>query len=327
MKRRSVLLASSALLAAPLAFAQSPSRPRRVGILGVGVSTAEQQAWAKLRFVAELDRAGLREGRDIELEWRFAEGDAARLPALAQELARLEPELIVASFNPSIAAAQRATRAIPIVMVNAVSPVEQGYVASLGRPGGNVTGTAWSSPETMGKILSMLKEAAPRAVRVALLGNPGFPGVGEYLAAMRQAGNTLGMKLEYFEAVRPDDIRTALQRIAAAKPDALYVSFDTVLLAGLREIAEFCRARKLASMSNASTFVDAGGLMYYGPDLDELVERTVSFVVRILRGVKPADLPVELPSRYRLILNRRTADAIGHRLPAQILLRADRVIE
>ncbi|MBM3368342.1 MAG: hypothetical protein FJY43_08705 [Betaproteobacteria bacterium] len=318
--RRAARRAAGVRAKFPAPSPRGPPRRRRLDLRAAGLGEA-----------AVCGRAGprrpLREGRDIELEWRYAEGDATRLPALAQELARLEPELIVASFNPSIAAAQRATRVIPIVMVNAVSPVEQGYVASLGRPGGNITGTAWSSPETMGKILSLLKEAAPRAARVALLGNPGFPGAGEYMAAMRQAGNTLGIKLEYFEAVRPEDIRPALQRIAAAKPDALYVSFDTVLLAGLREIAEFCLARKLVSMSNAQTFVDAGGLVYYGPDLDELVERTVSFISRILRGSKPADLPVELPARYRLMLNRRTAAAIGHRLPAQVLLRADQVIE
>ncbi len=327
MTTRRTAIGALAAMSLPLhVFAQQP-KPRRIGVLGVGVSNAEQVQWAQLQFVALLRRAGLEEGRDIAIEWHMAEGDAARLPTLADDLVRRKVELIVASFNQSIAAARRATRDIPIVMLNAISPVEQGFVQSLARPGGNVTGTAWSSPETMGKILGVLKEAAPRAKRVAMVGNPDFPGGKDYHAATLQAGRKLGLEVQFIAAVRPEDIAPALDQVAASKAQALFAAVDTVLLAGLRDMAQFALKRKMVSMSNAPQFVDAGGLLYYGPDFNELAERTVSYVVRILHGARPADLPVELPSNYQLVLSQRTAAAIGHRFPQALLARADRVIE
>ncbi len=328
MDRRRFIEFIGSALALPIAgYAQQAVRLRRIGFLGVGVSSAEQQQWGKLLFLKLMREAGFEEGRNLEVEWRFAEGDASRLPALADELVRLKVEVIVASFNQPIAAAQRATRMIPVVMLNAVSPVEQGFVASLARPGGNITGTAWSSPETMGKMLEVLKEAAPRASRVALLGNPAFPGEKSYAYALLQAGSKLGLKVEFFGATRPEEIAPALERIAAAKPQALFAGFDTILLAGIRDVAGFALKRKLVSMSNAPQFVDVGGLLYYGPDLEELAERSISYVARVLGGAKPADLPVELPSRYKLIISKKTASAIGHNIPPTLLARADRVIE
>ncbi len=279
-------------------------------------------------FILELlRRAGFEDGRNLSVEWRFAEGEAARLPALAEELVRLNVEVIIASFNNPIAAAKAATRSIPVVMLNALSPVEQGFVESLARPGGNVTGTAWSSPETVGKILQVLKEAAPRLTRVAILGNPEVTGGKSYSAAGERAAGTLGLSAQFFGATRPEEIAPALERIGASRAQALFAAFDTVLLAGMRDVATFALKKKLLSISTASPFVDAGGLLYYGPDFKELVERTVSYVVRILGGAKPADLPVELPSKYELIVNLKTARAIGHKIPPTLLARADRVIE
>jgi putative ABC transport system substrate-binding protein len=324
MKRRQ-FIAAAAALAAPLARAQA--KPRRIGILGVAVSSSEQVQWARLQFVALLRKFGLEEGRDIELEWRQAEGDAARLPGLAAELVGLKVELIVASFNQSIAAAKKATQTIPIVMLNAVSPVEQGFVASLARPGGNVTGTAWSSPETMGKILQVMKEAAPHVKRLAMLGNPNFPGEKDHMRSSLEAGAKLGMAVEFFEATRPEEIGAALERIGAAKVQGLYFATDTALLSGLREVADYARRKKLVSMSSAPQIVDLGGVLYYGPDINELAERTVSYIPRILAGARPADLPVELPTRYRLIVSKEGAAAIGHRIPQSLLVRADQVIE
>jgi putative tryptophan/tyrosine transport system substrate-binding protein len=317
-----VVLATHAL---PLR-AQAQKMPR-VGVLAVGVSSSEQVQLAKMQFTAMLARAGFEEGRNVEHEWRWAEGDAARLPALAEELVRLKVDVIVASFNQSIFAAQKATRSIPIVMVNAVGPVEQGFVQSLARPGGNITGTAWSSPETMGKILQVMKEAAPRAKRLALLGNSSFPGDQSYRTMAVVAAEKLGMSVEFFGATRPEEVGAALEQIAKAKSDVLFASVDTVLISTLPQIAEFTRKRKMVSMSTASPYVDVGGLLYYGPDLMELAERTVSYLARILRGAKPADLPVELPTRYRLIISKRTANAIGYKIPTSLLARADQVIE
>jgi putative ABC transport system substrate-binding protein len=300
---------------------------RRIGVLGVGVSSAEQVQWARLHFVALLRKSGLEEGRDIEIEWRQAEGDASRLPALAAELVNLKVELIVASFNQSIAAAMKATQTIPIVMLNAVSPVERGFVASLARPGANVTGTAWSSPETLGKILQVLKEAAPHVKRVAMLGNPSFPGERQLMRSLLDSASKLALTAEFFEATRPEEIGPALERIGAARVQALYFATDTVLISGLRDVAEYARRKKLVSMSSAPQIVDLGGVLYYGPDFDELAERTVSYVARILAGARPADLPVELPANYRLIVSKKGAAAIGHRIPPALLARADRVIE
>lgn len=329
MKRRELLIASAALVASRLARAQPAVKSRRIGVLAVGLSTAEQQQWAQLYFLKLLREAGYEDGRNMTVEWRFAEGDVNRLPALADELVRLNVEVMVASFNQSIEAAKRATRTVPVVMLNAVSPVEQGFIDSLARPGGNITGTAWSSPETVGKILQVLKEAAPRTVRLAILGNPDFSvGTGS-LAVGRaaQLGAKLGMSVEFFEARRPEEIAPALAKIAASKSQALFAAVDTILISGLRDIARFAQERKLPSISTAATFVDVGGLLYYGPDLNELAERTISYVVRILGGAKPAELPVELPSIYTLIINKKTAAAIGHKIPQSFLLRADRVIE
>jgi putative ABC transport system substrate-binding protein len=324
IRRRELLWLMGAMSLPLRARAQ---KKHRMGILAVGISSSEQIQMANMIFLGMLSRAGLEEGRNLEIEWRYAEGDMARLPALAEELVKLKVDLILASFNPSIAAAKGATRTIPIVMVNALAPVEQGYVASLARPGGNVTGTAWSSPETMGKIFQVIKEAAPKATRLAVLGNQAFPGDQVYRKVGLEAAAKLGMTLEYFDARRPEDVGPALERVAAFKAQALYAAVDTVLIASLREIAEFARKRKLVSMSTASTYVDVGGLLYYGPDLMQLVERTVSYIARILNGARPADLPVELPANYKLIINKRTANAIGYKIPVGMLTRADQVIE
>ena len=327
MDRRRFVAMIGGALAAPLARGQAPAKLRRIGVLAVGVSTAEQQQWAQLYFLKLLRDAGYEEGRNLSVEWRFAEGRVENLPALADEFVRLNVEVIVASFNQSIAAAKRATRTIPVVMLNGVSPVEAGFVDSLARPGGNITGTAWSSPETVGKILEVLKEAGPRAARVAILANPSVAGALVYKAAAQQAGGKLGLSIQYFDATRPEEIAPALERVAAWKAQALFAAVDTILISRLREIAEFAQKRKLLSISTAATFADVGGLLYYGPELNELAERTISFVTRILAGAKPADLPVELPSKYQLIINKKTASAIGHKIPPTLLLRADRVIE
>ena len=327
MNRRGFVALIGGALAVPLARAQQPAKLRRIGVLAVGVSSAEQQQWAQLYFLKLLREAGYEDGRNIAVEWRYAEGDVTRLPALADELVRLNVEVIVASFNQSIAVAKRATRTIPVVMLNAVSPVEQGFIDSLGRPGGNITGTAWSSLETVGKIMQVLKEAAPRTTRLAILGNPDFSGQKDNIANIVQAGVKLGMSVQFFEARRPEEIGPALEKVAASKSQALFAALDTILLAGLRDIATFAQKRKLPSISTAATFADVGGLLYYGPDLNELAERTISYVVRILGGAKPADLPAELPSKYQLIINKKTAAAIGHKIPPSLLVRADRVIE
>ena len=308
-------------------MAQAPQKLRRIGVLTLSVSTSEQSQWGKLMFTSWMRSAGYEEGKNLAIEWRYAEGDASRLPALAEELVRLNVELIMASFNDAIAAARRATRSIPIVMFNAVNPVEQGFVESLARPGGNVTGTAWSAPEITAKILQVLQEAAPRAKRVAAIGNTSMRGAQEYGVSSAQGASKLGMEARTFPTRRPEEIAGALEQIAAYRPQALYVALDPVLASGMADIVAFALKHKLPAIANASLFVDAGGLLCYGPDVKELGEHTGGYVTRILGGAKPADLPVQLPTRFELVVNLKTAKRIGLRIPQSILLRADRVIE
>jgi putative ABC transport system substrate-binding protein len=326
--RRHLLIAAGTLLAAPGALLAQPAQKlRRIGVLTLSVSTSEQAQWGRLMFASWMRTAGYEEGQNLAIEWRYAEGDASRLPALAEELVGLKVELIMASFNDAIAAAKRATRSIPIVMFNSVNPVEQGFVESLARPGGNVTGTAWSAPEITAKILQVLQEAAPRVKRVAAIGNTSMRGAHEYGVSSSQGASKLGMESRVFPTVRPEDIPKALEQIAAFRPQALYVALDPVLASGMREIVAFTQKHKLPSIANASLFTDAGGLLCYGPDVRELGEHTGGYVTRILGGAKPADLPVQLPTKFELVVNLKAAKLIGHKIPQSILVRADRVIE
>ena len=327
MERRKFVAWVGSALALPVNLRAQAQKRWRIGILAVGVSTSEQVQYAKLHFVALMGKLGFEEGRNIEYEWRWAEGDAARLPALAEELVKAKVDLIVASFNPSIIAAKNATKTIPIVMLNALSPVERGFVQSLARPGGNITGTAWSSPETMGKIIQVMREAAPKAKRLAIVGNSRFPGDDAYKKISLEASTKLGLVVEFVHAERPEDIAQALKQVTALKADVLFAAIDTVLLAGMPEIAEYARKRKMVSMATAPQYLNVGGLLYYGPDFQELAERTASYIPRILAGAKPAELPVELPATYRLAFNKRTSAAIGYKIPPGLLARVDQVIE
>jgi putative ABC transport system substrate-binding protein len=328
MDRRNSLLAVLALGVAPLAArAQQPQKLRRIGVLSLGVAASENAQWARLTFASWMRTAGYEEGQNLAIEWRYAEGDVGRLPALAEELARLKVELIMASFNDAIAAAKGATSSIPIVMFNSINPVERGFAQSLARPGGNITGTAWSAPEVSGKILQVLHEAAPRAKRIALIGNTAMPGVREYGAAAVKGASTMGMETRVFPVVRPEEMPGVLEQVAAYKPQALDVGLDTVIVPRLKEIVAFAQKHKLPAIANVSLFTDAGGMLCYGPDIRELAERTAGYVAKILGGAKAADLPIELPSKFELVVNQKAARLIGHKIPQSILARADRVIE
>lgn len=328
MDRRSALIALALLGTAPLgARAQQPLKPRRIGVLALSVSGTEQAQWGRMMFAAWMREAGYEEGRNLAIEWRYAEGDAARLPALADELVRLNVELIMASFNDAIAAAKRATRSIPIVMFNSVNPVEQGFVESLARPGGNVTGTTWSAPEITSKILQVLHEAAPRAKRIAAIGNATMRGARDYIVSGGPGASKMGVDVRTFPTARPDEIPGALDQIAAFRPQALYVVLDPVLASRMQDVVAFAQKHKLPSIGNASLFTDAGGMLCYGPEVKELAERTAGFVTKVLGGAKPADLPVELPSKFELVVNLKAARLIGHKMPQSVLARADRVIE
>ncbi len=328
VRRRQFLIAAGAVLAAPLARAQQAAKVRRTGYLSSEVAESESGRRNQRLIRESLRRVGYEEGKNLAIEWRFAEGRPERLEELAQDLVRRDVELIVAFTNRPILAAKSASQSIPIVMFIGVVPVELGIVQSLARPGGQVTGTVWTSPETPGKVAQILKEAAPGTVRVALLRDPSVPVVKIYEPERQRAAQALGMTYQHFDVTRAEEIPAALERIAASRPDALHVFFDPAVIGSrLHDIAAFAIQHKLVSIGSARAVVNTGGLLYYGPAAADIADQTAGYVDRILRGAKPADLPIQMPRKYELVINARTARAIGYRIPPALALRADEIIE
>ena len=300
---------------------------RRIGWLSPIKADSDQALQGRRLLYESMRRAGYDERANLVVERRYAEDDVSRLPALADELVRLEVELVIAAGNDAIAAARQAAHKIPIVMLGASLPVDLGFVASLARPGANVTGTAWALPETAGKLLQILKEAASAAVRVAVLSNPKSPGVQRFVAAADRAARGLGMQLDTYDVTRPQDIAPTLRRIATHRMDGLYVVGDPLVNTRLAEIATFALKQRLPSIGTSRAFVDVGGMLYYGPDIADLIERAVGHADRILRGARPADLPIEQPGKFELVVNLRTAQTLGRTIPPPMLARATEVIE
>jgi putative ABC transport system substrate-binding protein len=332
IRRRRLLIATGALLATPLSsFAQSTQAVRRIGFLSPDTYAAPAGQQAREMFPASLQRFGYREGKNLIIDWRWGEAKFETLPALAEELVRQKVELIVARTNGPIEAAKRATRTIPIVMLNGNYPVETGLVESLARPGGNVTGTSYQSPETLEKQLQMLKETTSSAVRVAIPWNSSIPrntGFGKIVVdSLERAGARLGMKLQYFEALRPEEISATLDRIAESHADALFFLGDALFRSRSDDIAAFALKHKLASVGAVPDFADRGGLLAYSPDAQDFFDRTASYVDRILKGAKAAELAIEQPTKFNLVINLKAAKVLGIKIPQSVLIRADRVIE
>ena len=332
MNRRNTVIAFFALGTVPLAsFAQPSQRVRRIGFLSPDASASVSGLQARRMFPTSLRRLGYEEGNNLVIEWRWGEAKSETLPALAEELVRLKVELIVARTNDPIAAAKRATRTIPIVMLNGSHPVEMGFVESLPRPGGNITGTLYSSSELIEKQIEILREVAPRAVRVAIPWDSRRPrniGFGKIRAdSVERAAARSGMKLLYFDVSRPDEVNAALDRIAASRVDALFFFGEPVLRGHLDDIVAFVLKQNIVSVGTVPNFADSGGLLDYSPDEQEFFDRTASYVDRILKGAHPADLPVEQPTRFDLVINLKTAKALGIKIPPTLLVRAARVIE
>jgi putative tryptophan/tyrosine transport system substrate-binding protein len=307
--------------------AQPAQRTRRIGTLSLSKSANETERMGRSLFVESLRRTGWDEGRNLTIERRYAEGDVARLDGLAEELVRLDVELICAILNFPIAAAKRATSRLPIVMLAGTLPVELGFVQSLARPGGNVTGTAGPDPETAAKAIQVLKEAAPGLTRLAILTNPTQPGTQSSNAVRSRAAKALGMTVEIFPVTRSEDVTGVLEQIAASRPEMLLVTNDGVIESRLRDITSFATQHKIVSVGVVTLFTTLGGAIYYGSNLQEILDRTSSYIDRILRGAKPADLPVEEPTKYDLIINLKTVRALGLILPQSLLSRADELIQ
>lgn len=324
--RRHVLALLGAAAALPIApaSAERGRRPARIGFL----SPATRNARTTVAFLSGLADLGHVEDRTIAIAFRFAAGAFERLPAMAAELVRLEVEIIVAAVTQAALAARNATRTIPIVMAGVGDPVGAGLVASLARPGGNITGTSSLSIGVAGKTMEILHEALPSARRVAVLWNPGNAAFQtRMLEEIRAAAGAVGVTLVEFAAADTAGIEAALAAIAAAAPGALLVLADPFVIAERARIVGFAAAAKLPAVYTARDFVEAGGLMAHGPDVAEQCRRAALYVDRILKGARPGDLPVEQPTKFDLVVNLRAAREIGVALPNAVLLRADSVIE
>jgi putative ABC transport system substrate-binding protein len=321
-----VILSLGLLSAVPAGGAQQPATVPRIGYLGISSPSLEPHYVEAFR--QKLRDLGHTEGKSIVIEYRWAEGHYDRLPGLAAELVRLKVDVIVTTSTPGTLAATGATKSIPIVMASSGDPVESGFVTSLARPGGNVTGFSIQAPELEGKRLELLKEVVPRLSRVAVLWNPANPFVPLVFEQTRLAASKLRLTLEpAVEVRRVEDLEGAFAKIARARPQALAVVVDRVLLANRTRIVGFAASRRLPAMYGFREYVDAGGLMSYAPSNIELFRGAATYVDKILKGAKPADLPVQQPTRFELVINMKTARALGLTFPQTVLIRADQVIQ
>jgi ABC-type uncharacterized transport system substrate-binding protein len=316
------------LLVAPLtAEAQPAAKGPRVGWLSDGLRGGAGSHLHEA-FLHGLRDLGYVKGQNIVVERRDVEGKLERLPDLAAELVRLKVDVIVTMGVPGISAAKRMTGSIPIVMADAGDPVGTGLVASLARPGGNLTGLSISLGEDFsGKWLELLKEAVPKISRVAVLGNPANPANTAYLTVLRSVAQKLGVKLQSEEVRDPGGFDRAFASMSAGHAQALVVVIDPLTVRYRGRIAELAAKNRLPAMYGFREFVDAGGLMAYGVNVADLCRRAATYVDKILKGAKPAELPVEQPTKFELVINMKTAKGLGLTIPQTILLQADRVIE
>jgi putative ABC transport system substrate-binding protein len=313
------------LLSAPHgAEAQPPGKMHRVGLLGAtSASGLERYVEA---FRDGLRQLGYVEGRDIAIEYRFAEGGYERLSELAAELVRLEVDVIVTHGTPGTQAAKEATRTIPIVMALVGDAVSTRLVVSMARPGGNVTGSSFPFAEVAAKRLELLRETVPTATRIGVLLNPVNPANVPAIRKMEPAARSLGVELLPLEVRRPDELEAVLSRGAAGRVDAVTIIDDPMFISHARQIAELALRSRLPTIGFRGD-AEAGGLMAYGKDFADLWRRAALFVDRILKGARPADVPVEQPTRFELVINRKTAHALGVTIPESILLRTDAILE
>ncbi len=315
-----------AILSPPLTTAaQQPAKIPRIGILTlVSASSAPllfeafRQGWREHGYV---------EGQNIAFEYRFAQGRADRLPTMAAELVSMKVDVIVTESVAAALAAKRATQTIPIVMAISGDPVGAGLVASLPRPGGNVTGLSLLAPELSGKRLQLLTEAAPRTTRVAVIWNPVSPASAGYLRETEAAARSLGLQLQPVEVRSPADLDAAFKAVARARPSALITLADGMLPANRTRIVQFAAKSQLPGVFPHREWADAGGLMAYGPSFASNWRRAATYVDKILKGAKPAELPVEQAMRFELVINMKTAKALGLTFPQTILIQATEVIQ
>jgi len=326
MTKRIIFLALCSLLLAPCSAveAQQPAKFPRIGFLSP-FSPSATALWHQA-FLQGLRDLGWVEGKNISIEYRYAEGRRDRLPDLVADLVRLKVDIIVASVNTDALVAKKTTRTIPIVMASAGDPVATGLVDSLARPGGNITGLSQMAPEMAGKRLELLKEIVPKLSRVAVLWNPQGTTSTLNWKELQLPARELGVKLQSLEVQSLNDFDKAFKDATKARAGALSIMPDQLFAGNLRRIADLAVKSRLPSIFHLSEFADSGGLVAYGPDRPDQFRRAASYVDKILKGAKPADLPVEQPTKFEFIINLKAAKQIGLMIPPNVLARADRVI-
>ena len=326
----SFLVAVILLAGAVLSEAQQPKKVPRIGLL---IASSPSPASSRVEaFRQGLRDLGYIEGKDIVIEYRYGEGKPDRLPTLAAELVSLKIDIIVTGGSSPTRAAKEATVTIPIVMTQDIDPVGSGFVASLARPGGNITGLSNFAPELSGKRIELLKEIAPNISRVAVLGALSLPANAQGLNAqglneVKVAAEALRVKLQYLDIQNPTDIESAFRAASKGRAEAALALPGAVLISHRTQIAELASKNRLPTIYYATEFVEDGGLMSYAPNFADLSRRAATYVDKILKGAKPADLPVEQPMKFELVINLKAAKQIGLMVPPNVLARADRVIK
>lgn len=327
MRRREFITLISGAAAWPVvARAQRPEQIRRIGVLTQGSINSHPTPPFRV-FLNALHEAGWDEGHNLKIEWRFSEGSAEPLPRLATELVEIPVELIITTPTEPTLAAKRATSTIPIVFVQVADPVRSGIVTNLARPDANVTGMSALATDIAGKRLALIKEALPNTKLISVLWNRPSKGAALILDELLIAGRRLGIELQDVGVDKAAEIEAALRMAADKRSSLVAVIDDPVLQGHVEAVIRIAKGLKLPLVSQSAPYARSGGLMAYGPDLNELYRRGAEYVNRILRGAKPGDLPVQQPDKFNLILNLKTAKALGIEFPALLLARADEVIE
>lgn len=327
INRRSALIAI-VVLGIPFAAAAQGAKSGKTARIGrLSPLSAETDAPGLDAFRKGLRDLGWIEGRDFVIETRYADGNPERLPELAAQLVRQRVDLILAGSNPGTLAAKMATTTIPIVMVTTGDPVGGGLVASLAQPGGNVTGLTALGHALSAKRLELLKEAVPGVARVAVLTNPASPYTGPFLKERENLAQALGVRLQVVEAQDPTKFEQAFAKMARERAGALMVLTDGMFITHRRRLVELAAKSRLPAVYPELEFVSAGGLMFYGASLVDQYHHAAVYADKILKGTKPADLPVEQPTKLELVINRKTAKALGLAIPSSLLVRADHIVE
>ncbi len=319
-----IWIAAVLLTVVVMVEAQQPAKIPRIGFLAATPSGSSDRTDTFRQGLREL---GYVEGKNIIIEYRRAEGQFERLPELAAELVHLKVEVIVAAGAASTRRAKEATATIPIVMASDNDPVGSGFVASLARPGGNITGLSQMAPELAGKRLEILKEIVPKLSRLAVLGEFNNPGNAQSLKETELVAEAFKVRLQSLDVRGPKDIESGFQKASKGHADAVLVLGGPVATAQREHIAELAAKSGLPAMYPQSDYMDAGGLIFYGPSFSDLFHRAATYVDKILKGAKPADLPVEQPTKFELVINLKAAKQIGLTIPPNVLVRADKVIK